>query len=42
MLFDTKTDLRTFDVAPDGQRFLLNLTAARAAAPPATLLVNWR
>lgn len=42
MLFDTKTDLRTFDVAPDGQRFLLNLPAAPAAAPPATLLVNWR
>jgi Tol biopolymer transport system component len=42
MLFDTRVDLRTFDVAPDGQRFLLNLPAAPAIAPPATLLVNWR
>lgn len=41
-LFDTRMDLRTFDVTPDGQRFLLNLPAAPAAAPPATLLVNWR
>jgi Tol biopolymer transport system component len=42
MLFETKADLRTFDVTPDGQRFLLNLSAAPTAAPPATLLVNWR
>lgn len=42
MLFDTSADLRTFDMTPDGRRFLLNLPAAPAAAPPATLLVNWR
>lgn len=42
MLFDTSADLRTFDMTPDGRRFLLNLPAAPAAAPPATLLVNGR
>jgi Tol biopolymer transport system component len=42
MLFDTKVDLRTFDVTPDGGRFLLNVPAAPAAAPPDTMLVHWR
>jgi len=41
-VFDTRADLRTFDVTPDGRRFLLNLPAAPAAPPPATLIVNWR
>ncbi len=41
MLFDTKVGVRTFDVARDGRRFLLNLPAGPAAAGPATLIVNW-
>jgi len=40
-LFETRVPVRTFDVAPDGQRFLLNLPAAPPPAEPATLLVNW-
>jgi Tol biopolymer transport system component len=41
MLFDTEVGVRTFDVAPDGRRFLLNLPASPAAPGPATLIVNW-
>ena len=41
MLFDTEVGVRTFDVAPDGRRFLLNLPASSAATGPATLIVNW-
>ncbi len=41
MLFDTSAGIRTFDVAPDGRRFLLNLPASSAAADPAILIVNW-
>jgi Tol biopolymer transport system component len=41
MVFDTKVGLRTFDVAPDGRRFLLNLPASSASAGPATLIVSW-
>jgi Tol biopolymer transport system component len=41
MLFDTKVGLRTFDVAPDGRRFLVNLPASPASAGPATVIVNW-
>ena len=40
-LFDTSAGIRTFDVAPDGRRFLLNLPASSAAADPAILIVNW-
>ena len=41
MVFDTKVGLRTFDIAPDGRRFLLNLPASPASTGPATLIVNW-
>lgn len=41
MVVDTRTDLRTFDVAPDGRRFLVNVPAAAGPAPAATLIVNW-
>jgi Tol biopolymer transport system component len=41
MLFDTEVGVRTFDVAPDDRRFLLNLPSSSAAAGPATLIVNW-
>ncbi len=41
ILVDTRTDLRTFDVAPDGRRFLVNLPASQGPAPAATLVINW-
>jgi Tol biopolymer transport system component len=40
MLFKTQVPVRGFDVAPDGQRFLLSLPVA-TPAPPATLIINW-
>ena len=30
-----------FDVAPDGQRFLLNVPLEDTAAPAITVVVNW-
>jgi hypothetical protein len=30
-----------FDVAPDGQRFLINRLAERAAAPATRVVTNW-
>jgi len=30
-----------YDVAADGQRFLMNVVAADASATPITLVVNW-
>jgi len=41
MLFDTELNVRTFDVAPDGRRFLLNLPASPADPARATLIVHW-
>jgi hypothetical protein len=41
MLFDTKTDVRTFDVAPDGRRFLLNIPEASSVPAPITIVVHW-
>jgi eukaryotic-like serine/threonine-protein kinase len=41
-LFDAGADVRSFDVAADGQRFLLNLPAADSAPKPMTVLVNVR
>jgi Tol biopolymer transport system component len=40
MLFKTQVPVRGFDVAPDGQRFLLSLPVS-TPAPPATLIINW-
>jgi hypothetical protein len=40
MLFKTQVPARSFDAAPDGQRFLLSLPLG-TPAPPATLIVNW-
>jgi Tol biopolymer transport system component len=41
MLFDTEGDLRSFDAAPDGLRFLLNLDRSPRPSSPATLIVHW-
>jgi Tol biopolymer transport system component len=40
-LFDAGAPIRSFDVTPDGARFLLNLPAASAAPRSATMVVNW-
>ena len=40
MLFKTQVPPRSFDAAPDGQRFLLSLPVA-TPPPPATLILNW-
>jgi Tol biopolymer transport system component len=41
-LFDAGAEIRTFDVSPDGQRFLINVPAPDARATPLTVLVNVR
>lgn len=41
IVFRTEVAARSFDVAPDGRRFLLSLPAA-APPPPATLILYWR
>jgi Tol biopolymer transport system component len=41
MLVDTRRDLRSFDVSPDGQRFLLNLDREGPSAGPPTIVVGW-
>jgi Tol biopolymer transport system component len=41
-LFDAGTEIRSFDVTPDGQRFLLNVPAADSVPKPMTVLVNVR
>jgi hypothetical protein len=41
-LFDTRVDIRAYDVAADGQRFLLNLPAAQSDPRPFAAIVNWR
>jgi Tol biopolymer transport system component len=41
-LFDAGQEVRAYDVAPDGQRFLLNLPQPDAAPRPMSVIVNWR
>jgi Tol biopolymer transport system component len=41
-LFDARVDIRAYDVAPDGQRFLLNLPGAPTGSRPISVVVNWR
>lgn len=40
-LFDAGAPIRSFDVTPDGTRFLLNLPAPSAAPRSATMVVDW-
>ncbi len=40
-LFDAGAPIRSFDVVPDGSRFLVNLPASSAAPRSATMVVNW-
>ena len=40
-LFDAGAPIRSFDVTPDGTRFLLNLPALSAAPRSATMVVDW-
>jgi hypothetical protein len=37
-----RTFSREYDVAPDGQRFLVNATLADENVPPITLVQNWQ
>jgi hypothetical protein len=37
-----QSDIRAFDVAPDGDRFLLNVPAASGPAAPLHAIVNVR
>jgi hypothetical protein len=30
-----------YDVSPDGQRFVMNLTAGEPVPPPVTVVLNW-
>ncbi len=39
-LFDAGGEIRSYDVTPDGQRFLLNLAAPESAPTPMTVIVN--
>ena len=41
-LFDAGSDIRSYDSAPDGSRFLLNVAAPRSKAPSITVIVNWQ
>jgi WD40 repeat protein len=41
-LFDAGGDIRAYDVTPDGQRFLVNVRAPAASAPPTTIVVHWQ
>ena len=41
-LFDAGAPIRSYDVTPDGQRFLVNLPAAAGAETSATIVVGWR
>jgi hypothetical protein len=40
-LFDAGQELRAYDVAPDGQRFLLNLPHTDSTPRPVRVVVNW-
>ncbi|MGQ0733758.1 MAG: TolB family protein, partial [Acidobacteriota bacterium] len=39
-LFEVEADIRAYDAAPDGARFLINLPAAAQVAPAITVLVH--
>jgi hypothetical protein len=41
-LFDAGGAIRSFDVAPDSDRFLVNVPSPGAPAPPLAVIVNWR
>ena len=41
-LFDAGAAVRSYDVSPDGRRFLVNLPASSAARAPITLVYYWR
>jgi hypothetical protein len=41
-LFDAGAEIRSFDVTPDGTRFLVNVPAAGAVAKPTSVVVNVR
>jgi Tol biopolymer transport system component len=40
-LIDTERDVRSFDVLPDGRRFLLNLDRSAPGLPAITLVAHW-
>ena len=35
------TDLFSYDVSADGQRFLINTDVGELASPPLTVVLNW-
>jgi hypothetical protein len=35
------TDLFSYDVSPDGQRFLMNTDVGEKTAQPLTIVLNW-
>jgi Tol biopolymer transport system component len=41
-LLDAGGEIRAYDVAPDGQRFLVNVPAPSATGAPTSVVVNWR
>jgi Tol biopolymer transport system component len=41
-LFDAGAAVRSYDVSPDGRRFLINLPATSAAHAPITIVHHWR
>jgi hypothetical protein len=41
-LFDVGAEIRSFDVSPGGERFLVNVPAADAAPKPLSVVVNVR
>jgi len=38
----SRDDMREYDVAPDGQRFLINTTAGHQPSLPLTVAIGWR
>lgn len=41
-LFDAGAAVRSYDVSPDGRRFLINLPASSAARAPITIVHHWQ
>jgi hypothetical protein len=41
-LFDAGAAVRSYDVSPDGRRFLINLPASSAARVPITIVHHWK
>ena len=41
-LFDAGAAVRSYDVSPDGRRFLINIPASSATRAPITLVHHWR